>query len=483
MLQCQLKYDYNWIWANNWSSEPGIECTMLSFNNKAEVTKFSSILQMFSANVTMSNSEGNLGFYSNGCVIVNANHHIMKNGDGINAGEEADISCFGAAPHYDGNMIAIPLTKEKFAMFQGFLDNGGTITKLKYSIVSLNSNPELSEVLEKNNWLIKDSLNYNAITAIKHQNGIDWWLLKGGYYKNNYYTAYIENDSIYSPVKRTIPNIPHERRHNGYTAVSPDGETVVFFDSQPEPNDLEIYDFNRETGELTLTEVFDVCCDSTGYGGVAISANNRYLYVVSPLFIKQYDLWASNIKGTEHLVADADYFKQTFVGVAFADAQLGPDCRIYINSPGSSYYITVIMEPDLPGPACDVRPHYLSLLGNFHGGTLPHFPFYRLGTGYSVCDPSIVLTGVYNKYKNTEDVFHVWPQVVRDRFYYNMTKEIIGTSLLTIIDLSGKVLQQQKIQSTSGEVELKLSEFSQGMYVVCLRTQKGEVYHNRMIIQ
>ncbi len=56
-------------------------------------------MNMFVCNVNISDTAGNLQFYTNGCAIAGANDTILPNGDNINPGPLHYIDC---AQNMDG---------------------------------------------------------------------------------------------------------------------------------------------------------------------------------------------------------------------------------------------------------------------------------------------------------------------------------------------------------------------------------------------
>src|SRR5690606_16753716 len=103
----------------------------------------------------------------------------------------------------------------------------------------------------------------------------------------------------------------------------------------------------------------------------------------------QFDLEADDIGASKILVAEYDGYISVFP-TTFHNQMLGPDCRIYINSPNGVDVLHVIMYPDRPGLACEVVQHGVQL-PTPHLISLPKVPHYRTGTPYPVCDSTIVL--------------------------------------------------------------------------------------------
>jgi hypothetical protein len=91
---------------------------------------------------------------------------------------------------------------------------------------------------------------------------------------------------------------------------------------------MEIFDFNRCTGELSLTDKFYL--DSAWIPwGTACSPNSRFVYAFCSSVILQFDLWATDIKGSMQAVAYASGNSLPFP-TDFFSGQLAPDGKIYM---------------------------------------------------------------------------------------------------------------------------------------------------------
>jgi hypothetical protein len=160
---------------------------------------------------------------------------------------------------------------------------------------------------------------------------------------------------------------------------SPDGSKYAIHDIRFDPfSAIDIYDFDRCDGQLTHLEHFELD-DTTGLsGGVAISPDSRYLYVITRLNIYQYDLQASDIQATQTVVASYDGYIAYWFDSAFNAGQLAPDGKIYLASSSSDTVMHVIQSPNQPGLACHVTQHSLAL-PTLNEKSVPNLPFFRLG--------------------------------------------------------------------------------------------------------
>lgn len=107
-----------------------------------------------------------------------------------------------------------------------------------------------------------------------------------------------------------------------------------------------IFDFDRETGLLSnLIRVMPQ--DSGIFYGVGVSPNSRFVYLSNDFDLFQVDLWQTIYLGSLEHIAHIDSFPDpSFFWSKFGQAQLGPDCKIYIVSSGTNTCLHVINKPD-----------------------------------------------------------------------------------------------------------------------------------------
>ena len=91
------KHDYTWLFGYESDlSTPGIEGVRMNFNQQPPVvTPISLGVSLNISNAMISDSSGNLLFYTDGCRVIGADHQLLQNGDGLNPGEVRDIQCEG----------------------------------------------------------------------------------------------------------------------------------------------------------------------------------------------------------------------------------------------------------------------------------------------------------------------------------------------------------------------------------------------------
>lgn len=287
------KYDYIWLSGygssrKNDSAEYGAQFgnIKMDFDSLPVQPVYDSIgMNFLLTDVTMSDTNGNLLFYSNGIYVANYLDETIANGDSLDAGYviyvwNPDLSLLGYKTPQ--GMIAIPdvANPNRYYLFHSFVDTGTDQglywSKILNTLVDMSANGGLGQVIYKNQPLVIDTLGY-ALQAVRHGNGRDWWLLVQKENTNCYYRILLDSAG---PHVQPDLNCLGDSMPNGNLSracFSPDGSKYVYLGAY---SGLSIYDFDRCTGNLSnaINLPLPVIVASTWLGlGVAISPNNRYL--------------------------------------------------------------------------------------------------------------------------------------------------------------------------------------------------------------
>ena len=343
-----------------------------------------------SANASICNTDGNLLFYTNGVYVGDSTYNIMKNGSDLHQGHH-----YGLGIPQGVLILPIPKDPYQYILFHvedDRVDVGGgqtawVTTKLYYSIIDMSLNGGKGQVTEKKVTLISDTLSIGLLTACRHGNGQDWWILVSKNDSNVFYSILLSSLGIQETEK--IYAADKVEYGIGQVAFTPDGDKYVSIKEQFffQGYYIDIIDFDRCSGEFANSHVHfhdKPNNDTSGIVGTAISSNSRFLYLIERKYIHQYDLEAHDIKASRELVATYDGFvdtdepKRNNVYTKFHFGQLAPDGKIYISPPQPSYYLTVINSPNERGVACDVQQHSIRL-PVLTDRTCPNFPNFRLG--------------------------------------------------------------------------------------------------------
>ncbi|MEO6759334.1 MAG: PKD domain-containing protein, partial [Saprospiraceae bacterium] len=336
---------------------------------------------------------GNLLFFSNGCGVMDAGFHYVPGAEHINAGLFQDYLCneIGGGRRPDALLILPDYSGQSFHLLYTRSTDVPVLssdrllwTKIKQDTVG----DLLAEFVDST--LIEKPLFSGNLSACRHANGKDWWVvipknLVGVYYilqlGGGNYT--IKTDSI------GLATDDYDDS-TGESVFSPDGSKYARYTIHA---DLQIFDFDRCTGDFSHpihVPILDAA-DTTYAAGAAFSPSGRYLYVSSTKKIYQFDMQAADIPASKTTVAvyDGFFYPYPQVPTFFYQCELGPDGKIYVSVSGGQFAVHVIEHPDSAGLACQVIQHKYILDYPIAGG-LPHFPNFRLGAlSDSVCPPQM----------------------------------------------------------------------------------------------
>ena len=485
------KHDYVWIFgynSNATASFPGVEGVILSFN---EIPLSVEYVQTFT-NITVSNATiadpfGNLLFYTNGCQIANRFHQLMENGDSLNFGTVFNERCNENAFGYPAGpqsclILPLPGNNDNYCVFHNKIEY---VYEPEFDVITLSLlftrvNVLISGVIEKNIPVIQDTLSAGQLTAVKQNNGIDWWVMVPQYLSNKYYYFELTENGIENLSEQQIGNSTVKQGEGGGQAVfSPDGTKYIRYT----PADgLFIFDFDRTTGLLSNFRFIDIG-DGAFTGGVAVSPNSRYLYVCSEDFVYQFDLQAADIEASRITVAEYDGYQSPFP-TKFFNAQLAPDCKIYINSFATVDVLHVIHYPDEPGLACNFEQHAVQLPFN-HGRSLPSFPNYRLGPlveGEDPPPPCEAVVSTKEEEAPTRQNAYVFPNPAPGYFKVVFEEALRRPGRVVLYNGLGQAVLEEALGAGSREFRLEVGDVSPGLYFYSVLLEGALVKGGKLVI-
>jgi uncharacterized protein (TIGR02145 family) len=346
------------------------------FGTKAGVTFNSGTPQylmdsQMSANrslATVSDSLGNLLFYTDGRRVYDRTHSITPNGTGLLSWIQDQSVCVVQNIGDDSLYYIFTLNCPVWPPPQ---PDGG----LHYSVVDMRLNGGLGDIVtgQKNISLLGNANWPVSMTMARHHNNKDAWLIiHNGLSNHNFYVFLITSGGIQEPVvSSSILYNPLISTNPGSMRVSPDGTKLIA--PYPITDSLEYCQFNSSTGQIT--SLFCINTDAGpdmdgGWSYLEFSIDSRYLYRSSNdwdnAYIFQYDV----------ALDDSALFKQSEIIVGHSlhgvHLQMGPDWKIY----GDESVIDsmcVINNPTTGGIGCNFQANsvYLNLRDCGHG--LPQF--------------------------------------------------------------------------------------------------------------
>ncbi len=234
---------------------------------------FEDIFYAAEGSATISNSDGELLFYTNGEIVYNKNNEVMENGTGLH----------GMNSSYQSSIIVpLPCSKNIYYVFTS--DGNSTYpdfpydSAFKYSVVDLSKNGGLGKVVQKNITLFHP-VN-ESLAAVHHANGLYVWVGAINYRTHNLHAYLITPDGI---SKEVISPITYNATTNTYLSqlkFSPDGKWVGFGGEEDADGGFyAICKFNNETGKATpFATIPSWRSWVPAYSDMSFSPNSQYLY-------------------------------------------------------------------------------------------------------------------------------------------------------------------------------------------------------------
>ncbi|MBI1191881.1 MAG: hypothetical protein GC205_01715 [Bacteroidetes bacterium] len=451
-------HDSHWVFGNG----NHLEFTAGGPEVRAAIVGYSA----FEAATAISDQEGELVLFSNNVQFWGSDLNIIAGTDSLNPGPSGingstrTNACIALPWPGDSsdNLFVVIYTNElsgkvHYSLFDKTL-NGGK-TGLVSGVVNLSV--WKNEVAE-------------SVTAIRHGNGRDWWVIARTYGN--------KSDSILvalmDPTGITYHNdysIGFEAVRSGEMSPSPMGDQLaISFSADGGSKFFGVFEFNRCDGSI---QILDTLLPSVngGFYGVTYSLDGESIYANSTSRHKLYKIQLSAGVLTDSLL-------YTFPGEDFfinqgGQLQLAPDGKVYqVNvklsaSGGLPIYpefLAVINEPNRGVLYCafDTFGVYLDGLPTIGVYSLPNFANYNLGP--LVGSPCDTLSPQDTTQTSIQPVFPIqgeWsitPSISSGWYQLNSTKE----GWLLVQDLYGREVVRRWF---SGTTPFDLTGLPAGVYV------------------
>jgi hypothetical protein len=436
----------------------------------------------------ISNADGELQFYFNGCGLANYRHQIIENGTGFNPGYITNEYCKGSSNYPSGqqSMITLPFNNnhEQYIIFHervNIFSDKDTIflySDLNYSIADMSLNQGSGRVIKKNIPVLKDTiLGAGNLAAVKHTNGTDWWIIKqDSRNTNNYYKILIKNDEIIPWDQQNIGN-SWISDAGSQAAFSSDGTKYMRFSGR---DGLYVMDFNRTNAIFSNFRHVPTTQEAL-FNGASFSPNGRFVYLGNGPHLYQVDLDEDELRLDTVAVWDGSFGNEWGQPNWFGAMQTGPDCRIYMHTGYCLPYMHIIMEPDKKGTDCDVRQHVLKF--ETPVCNIPYFPNFRLDTPYPYCNPEIVVvTGTKNVdvYPKEEVSVLIYPNPGTTWLRWMSPSSMTYPVRYSLTNLQGIQTETGYIQSPDA-AQLNTDHLPAGMYILTMTDKSGRRYVGKWV--
>jgi WD40 repeat protein len=311
-------------------------------------------MSTYEGSAVATTASGQLLFYTNGETVWNREHRPMPNGHKLMGSGSSTQSALIVPDPGSGNIFYIFTVAPQ-----------GTPNGLRYSVLDMTRDDGLGDLPRVNLLLIQPVAE--KLTAVRHANGRDTWVLAHRWNSNAFVAYLVTADGVQS-AKPIMSNVGSMNAGPGRNAIgalkfSPDGKHLAA-SLWKETNRFEIYDFDRSTGKVSNARGFGPYPEAYG---VEFSPDGSKLYgTCNGLGGGQTQLWQFDLKTK----------KPTLVGKSanrkVGALQRGPDGRIYVAREDNPN-LGIIQYPDSLGKACRYIDEGIKLGGRRSKLGLPNF--------------------------------------------------------------------------------------------------------------
>jgi hypothetical protein len=443
-------------------------------------------------NASIGDSLGQILFYTNGIYVANRNHDSLFNTDGFNPGWVTNYyGTDGSAQSQSCVIIPYPNHPDLYYIFHesGEIIYQGPIgaahpINLSYSVVDMTLDHGYGgiDTLIKNVEIINDTLSWGRLSACKHANGRDYWILAHRYFSNVFYKFLVTPDTIIKYMQPIGLSNPFYNFY-GQATFSPDGSKYCM---NINDSSVMLLDFDRCSGMLSNSVVIshidlNSSGDSLAVTGNAFSPSSRFLYVCNNIHIWQYDTWSANVIASEQLVAAWDTFYAPCCNAAthFFEMQLAPDNRIYVSQGVGNDIIHYVKFPDSIGVACNVVQDSFYTAG-YNTFCFPNEVNYSLMTdSLSICDTIMSLPSEALFVENL--TIKIFPNPAKDNLWIEFNSRPSENLSLEIYDSFGRNIIKHVLDKRLTMDQINLKDFNSGIYVLVITGTKSN-YTSRLII-
>ena len=481
IFQCNAQKEaFNWIWGicNSLDScSPNYGTVILKFNDN-EIEKISNRNfreDFYSGTATISDSLGNFLMAFNGRFLFDSTGNVIDSFINLPSGLYAS-----------GYKSFIFLKPKKKDNIYHLLYNYSTplidpVNLIDYTDLNLINVYISLDTINGINIIRRDTVDLNILNfpghleATRHANGRDWWILKSGFRRNSFLRG------ILSPEGLTFEDFitDADSMYNNaqiWHAMSSDG-TKFFHFMGNSIRILDVYDFDRCTGELSNLRSFDF--------SELISENDFTPFNLSPdgnlIYMLRTDY--ESLQTSQNLVFDLN---KNFIKYFFPDTSaplltpcLSPNLKQMVfghykyNANGTfDTFLSVLNEPNEYNEAnLDTFAYVMPTWGYLR---VPHnWANHMLGpVDGSSCD-TLGLDQDYTWLPKVPEVsFVIYPNPGQSEL--NFRTDMPLPINRTITDAQGKLVLQQQFNKSSFTLSNEIDALQQGIYFVELRNnEKG----------
>jgi len=316
---------------------------------------------------TISDTNGDLLFYTNGNQVFNKDHMPMLGSPDIGG----EVNSTQAAL-----IIQFPMDETFYYIFTTEEIYGTNTFNLNYAVVDIKGDNGLGEIVQKDIQLFSRSTE--RIAANGTGAGSDTWLVAHEFGNNTFRAYPVTDTGIGNPVLSSvgsIHSIEAQQQGEGYLKFNGMSDKLAVALSGPNSNYVEVFDFNPQTGELTpflsKIDVGKESADQEVYGLHFSPGGNKLFasFTGSNSKIIEFRIDTNDVDLVEQSIQELPGLRP---GDEYGAIQNGPDQQIYV-AVNNAAFLGTISADDSVGLVSQYNPDAFNLMGRNSLLGLPNF--------------------------------------------------------------------------------------------------------------
>lgn len=330
----------NWVFGQN---------ARIDFNSASPAVSNNVALNTSEGSASISDTNGNLLFYTNGVRVWDRNNNPMPNGEGLTGSVTSTQSA-----------LIVPCSCDRYFIFTTgtFQPNfvpgfpGRYAAGFRYSIVDMSLNNGFGdvEVLSKNTMLMPRASE--KVAAVTDGKG-GFWVVAHNMGNNQFFAYHIiaGSDCALDPQSVEISSVGANLTAGygrGQMKISPDGTMLALAADNTGPSFVELFQFDKNTGHVSgFAGGVPRKTSTNGFYGIEFSPDSQSLYATTRRGSNVLFRYSNITSGT--LSNPATHSFGNGSGLIGA-LQTAPDGRLYIARKAKSF-LFVLNSPNAPtGP-------------------------------------------------------------------------------------------------------------------------------------
>lgn len=342
---------YNWYFGEN---------AGLNFSAGSPVVLLNGALDTREGCATISDSSGQLLFYTDGVTVYNRNHKIMLNGENLLGHSSSTHSAI---------IVPKPKSQNIYYIFTIATNNSTTFRPLAFSEVNMKLDSGLGGITNIKNKILNNAVNEKVSAVKKSKDDPNYWVVSHTLNSNKFITFEVTESGVSStPIESNVGSQTGFFNVTGQMKISPRNSKLVAVRG----GEVQLFDFNKSTGRLTNPITLD---SSRLTYGAEFSSSGNLLYVSFFGGVLQYNLLA----GSPLDIVDSEIIVASETNSNFHSLQTGPDGKIYV-ARFRKKALDYIENPNVQGIGCNYTVEGVYLGGRTSHLGLPTFiqSFFRI---------------------------------------------------------------------------------------------------------